>query len=115
MFTDNAGVRLHALDNERSDTTLPPVVVVPGMGESAEEYAWLLAELGDRHAVAVDVRGRGLSDAPEQGYRWEDHFGDVAAMIESLDLDRPVLVAFSAGRRTRWATRSPHRAASAAS
>ncbi|MEX1006807.1 MAG: alpha/beta hydrolase [Acidimicrobiia bacterium] len=97
MFADNAGVRIHALDNEVRDTTLPPVVVVPGMGESAEEYAWLLAELEDRRVVAIDVRGRGRSDAPEHGYRWEDHIGDIAAMIATLALDRPVLVAFSRG------------------
>jgi pimeloyl-ACP methyl ester carboxylesterase len=97
VFTKHEGVRIHALDNEVRDTTLPPVVVVPGMGESAEEYEWLLTELGDRRVVAVDVRGRGQSDAPERGYRWEDHIGDLAAMVESLALDRPVLVAFSRG------------------
>ena len=97
MFIDNAGVRIHALTNEVDDTTLPPVVVVPGMGESAEEYAWLLSELGNRRVVIVDVRGRGQSDAPEQGYRWEDHYGDLAAMVEACALDRPVFVAFSRG------------------
>ena len=84
MFADSAGVLIHALDNEARDSTLAPIVVVPGMGESAEEYAWLLAELGDRRVVAVDVRGRGRSDAPEHGYRWEDHIGDIAAMIAML-------------------------------
>jgi pimeloyl-ACP methyl ester carboxylesterase len=54
------------------------VVVVPGMGESAEEYAWLI-------------------DAPESGYRWEDHISDIGAVIAMLELDRPVLVAFSRG------------------
>jgi pimeloyl-ACP methyl ester carboxylesterase len=90
-------VRIHALDNDVHDTTLPPVVVVPGMGESAEEYAWLLDELGNRRVVAVDVRGRGLSDAPEHGYRWEDHYEDIAAMVRSRGLDKPILVAFSRG------------------
>jgi pimeloyl-ACP methyl ester carboxylesterase len=97
VYADNAGVRVHALDNSWPDTDLAPIVVVPGMGESAEEYAWLLDELGDRRVVAIDVRGRGRSDAPEHGYRWEDHIGDLAAMIEALALDRPVLVAFSRG------------------
>jgi pimeloyl-ACP methyl ester carboxylesterase len=97
VFTDNAGVRIHALDNEVDDTTLPPVVVVPGMGESAEEYAWLLDALGNRRVLIVDVRGRGQSDAPEQGYRWEDHYGDLAAMVAARALDRPILVAFSRG------------------
>lgn len=67
------------------------------MGESAEEYEWLLDALADRRAVAVDVRGRGGSDAPEQGYRWEDHVGDLRAAIDALTIDRPVLVAFSRG------------------
>ena len=97
MFTDNAGVRIHALDNGVDDTSVPPVVVVPGMGESAEEYAWLLTELGNRRVVIVDVRGRGQSDAPEQGYRWEDHYGDLAAMVAARALDPPVFVAFSRG------------------
>jgi pimeloyl-ACP methyl ester carboxylesterase len=97
VFVDNAGVRIHALDNGAAGGALPPVVVVPGMGESADEYAWLLDALGDRRVVAVDVRGRGRSDAPEQGYRWEDHYGDIAAAVDTLGLDRPILVAFSRG------------------
>jgi pimeloyl-ACP methyl ester carboxylesterase len=90
-------VRIHALDNGVDDTTVPPVVIVPGMGESAEEYAWLLDSLGRRRVVGIDVRGRGQSEAPESGYRWEDHYGDLAAMIAARELDRPILVAFSRG------------------
>jgi pimeloyl-ACP methyl ester carboxylesterase len=57
------------------------------------------------------VRGRGQSDAPERGYRWEDHIGDLAAMVESLGLDRPVLVAFSRGSSYAlgYALTEPHR------
>jgi pimeloyl-ACP methyl ester carboxylesterase len=97
VYTDNAGVRIHALDNGVDDTSVPPVVVVPGMGESAEEYAWLLTGLGKRRVVIVDVRGRGQSDAPAEGYRWEDHYGDLAAMVASCAVERPVFVAFSRG------------------
>jgi pimeloyl-ACP methyl ester carboxylesterase len=96
VFIDNAGVRLHALDNGRSSAS-PPVLVVPGMGEYADEYAWLLGHLGDRRVVAADLRGRGRSDAPPAGYAWEDHIGDLRAVIESLRLEPPVLVAFSRG------------------
>ncbi len=53
--------------------------------------------LADRRVVVVDVRGRGSSDAPERGYRWEDHIGDIAAVVDLLGLDRPILVAFSRG------------------
>ena len=67
------------------------------MGESAEEYTWLLDALDDRRVVAVDVRGRGRSDAPPRGYTWEDHVGDVASVIDAAGLERPVLVGFSRG------------------
>ena len=95
-FASNAGVRLHVLDNGRAAAS-PPVLVVPGMGESADEYAWLLDRLGDRRVAVIDVRGRGRSDAPQAGYTWEDHIGDLRAVVESTGLQSPVLVAFSRG------------------
>jgi pimeloyl-ACP methyl ester carboxylesterase len=97
VFVDNRGVRLHALDNDRHDAAGVPVLVVPGFAEHADEYRWLLDALGPRRVVVVDVRGRGRSDVPESGYTWEDHVGDVAAVVHDRRLDRPVLVAFSRG------------------
>jgi pimeloyl-ACP methyl ester carboxylesterase len=96
VYTDNGGVRIHALDNQR-DGTLVPALVVPGMGESADEFAWLLDALGDRRVLVVDVRGRGGSDAPEQGYTWADHYGDLLAAMAHAGIDRPVVIGFSRG------------------
>lgn len=95
-FVRNGTVRLHVLDSAR-DGRRTPVLVVPGMGEYADEYAWLLDRLGDRRVVVADVRGRGGSDVPESGYTWEDHIGDLRAVVASRGLDRPILVAFSRG------------------
>lgn len=105
VFVDNAGVRLHVLDNGRTSAA-PPVVVVPGFGECAQEYAWLLDRLTDRRVLAVDLRGRGRSDAPDAGYAWEDHVGDLAAIVDALELRQPALVAFSRGSSYASATRS---------
>ncbi|UGQ11890.1 alpha/beta hydrolase [Yinghuangia sp. ASG 101] len=106
-FVRNGGVRLRVLDSARADPARgggvagdggpAPVLVVPGMGEYADEYAWLADRLGDRRVVVADVRGRGGSDVPETGYTWEDHIGDLRAVVTSLGLDRPILVAFSRG------------------
>lgn len=96
VFAGNGGVRLHALDNGRVSAS-PPVLVVPGMGEHADEYAWLLDQLGDRRVLVADLRGRGRSDAPQAGYAWEDHIGDLRAVIESVKLEQLVLAAFSRG------------------
>ena len=96
VYTDNGGVRIHALDNQR-DGVLVPALVVPGMGESAEEFSWLLDRLGDRRVLVVDVRGRGQSDAPDRGYTWQDHYGDVLAAAAAAELDRPVVIGYSRG------------------
>jgi pimeloyl-ACP methyl ester carboxylesterase len=96
-FVDNDGVRIHALDSGRPGAPAPPVLVVPGMGEYADEYTWLLDALGERRVVIVDVRGRGRSDVPDTGYRWEDHIGDLRAVVEATGVDRPIVVAFSRG------------------
>jgi pimeloyl-ACP methyl ester carboxylesterase len=96
-FVDNGGVRLHVLDNRRTDASLPDVLAIPGMGEYADEYLWLLDALGDRRVVVVDVRGRGRSDVPDAGYTWEHHIGDLRAVVDALGLDRPIVVAFSRG------------------
>jgi pimeloyl-ACP methyl ester carboxylesterase len=97
VFFDNGGVRLHVLDNRRTDSLRPPVLAIPGMGEYADEYRWMLDALGDRRVAVVDVRGRGRSDVPDSGYTWEHHIGDVRAAVETLGLDRPIIVAFSRG------------------
>ena len=85
------------------------------MGEYADEYEWLLDALGDRRVVIVDVRGRGRSDVPDTGYRWEDHIGDLRAAVEQLDVDRPIVVAFSRGSSYAlgYALHLPDRAARA--
>lgn len=97
VFLHNDGVRLHVLDNQRVASNLPPVLAIPGMGEYADEYLWLLDALGDRRVIVLDVRGRGRSDVPETGYTWEHHISDVRAAVEALGLERPVVVAFSRG------------------
>lgn len=97
VFVDHDGLRLHVLDHDARCLASPPVLVVPGMGEYADEYRWMLEALGPRRVAVVDVRGRGGSDVPASGYTWEHHVGDVRAVVESLGLERPVIVAFSRG------------------
>jgi pimeloyl-ACP methyl ester carboxylesterase len=97
VFVQHGDVQLHALDNGRGDAPLPTVLAIPGMGEYADEYAWLLDALGDRRVVVVDVRGRGRSDVPEAGYTWEHHIADLRAVVDDLALDHPIVVAFSRG------------------
>lgn len=50
--------------------------------------------------VIPDCRGHGLSEAPETGYGIEDRAGDVAGIVNELDLNRPIIVGFSLGAET---------------
>ena len=76
-----------------------PVLLVHGGG--ADRTHWhavgpLLAT--DRHVVTFDQRGYGESDAPADGRRdLSAMAGDVLAVADSMQLDRPVLVGHSYG------------------
>jgi pimeloyl-ACP methyl ester carboxylesterase len=90
-------VWIHSLDNARRESRLAPVLILPGFGESAEEFAWLVRTLSDRRAIAVSLRGRGRSDAPVSGYTWEDHIADIEAVVHASGVGPPVLMGFSRG------------------
>jgi len=96
-WTRTGEVGLHYLDTMAGDPKLAPVLILPGFGERAEEYRWLMVALAGRRTVAMSARGRGQSDAPQTGYRWEDHIDDIEAVIEAAGLGPVVLVAFSRG------------------
>lgn len=76
-----------------------PFVLVHGLASNARTWdgvAMVLAALG-HPAVAVDLRGHGLSDGPDGGYDVATVASDVAALVARLDLDRPVVVGQSWG------------------
>ena len=54
--------------------------------------------------VIPDSRGHGLSEAPETGFGIEDRAGDTAGIIQSLQLDRPVLLGYALGAETAIGT-----------
>lgn len=47
--------------------------------------------------IAMDLRGRGLSDKPDTGYSLEHHVGDILALLDDLDIERVVLLGHSLG------------------
>lgn len=96
-WTRNGAVRIHYVDQEPSTPAgQTPLVVSPGVWEPAERAIPLFRSL-TRRAVAVSYRGRGRSDTPDTGYDLNDHVGDLAAVVESAQLGRFCLLAFSRG------------------
>jgi N-formylmaleamate deformylase len=54
----------------------------------------------DYDILLPDSRGHGFSDAPELGYGVDDRAADVVGLIQTLKLDRPVLIGHSMGGET---------------
>ena len=94
------GLQLHV--REWGEPDGPPVLFIHGWSQNhlcwAKQYESALAD--EFRLVAYDLRGHGMSEAPLEpehytdGKPWAD---DVAAIIDALHLDRPVLVGWSYG------------------
>jgi non-heme chloroperoxidase len=94
------GLRLHVREWGRVDG--PPIVLVHGWAQNhlcwAEQYESTLAD--EFRLVAYDLRGHGMSDAPADAGHYTDAglwADDLAAVIDHLGLERPVLVGWSYG------------------
>ena len=91
------GVRLSYLDYGEGD---PAVIIVPGITSPAATWDFVAVELADkRRVVVLDVRGRGYSDKPEEGYTLPSYAADVSALAEELSLEKPVVLGHSMGAR----------------
>lgn len=51
----------------------------------------------DHRILAMDLRGRGLSDKPPAGYSIETHCNDIRALLKNLGLKQAVLMGHSLG------------------
>ncbi|RCW50391.1 alpha/beta fold hydrolase [Paenibacillus prosopidis] len=85
----NQGVNIHYLDSiQLSDHQSAPIIICPGLSETAEEYEDLLTYLLPRRGIALSFRGRGRSDTPLTNYDLIDHIGDLEAVIKESELKR---------------------------
>lgn len=78
-----------------------PVVLLHGLSDYGMcwgRFPVFLAPIYD--VVLVDMRGHGMSDKPESGYRYEDMAADVLWVIRTLNLAKPVVIGHSMGAGT---------------
>jgi pimeloyl-ACP methyl ester carboxylesterase len=95
-FIDNNGVSIHALElNDSCDGI--PVVIVPGMGNAAENIAENIGALLTRRTIILSLRGRGMSDSPQTGWGLEDQASDIATVVEHFGFSRIALFGHSTG------------------
>jgi N-formylmaleamate deformylase len=92
------GISTHFL---RTGGRLPSAVLLHGlMGSGA---CWTPVARGleaELDVVMPDARGHGDSSAPLGGYRYDDLASDVVALIDHLQLSRPLLLGHSMGGMT---------------
>jgi pimeloyl-ACP methyl ester carboxylesterase len=76
-----------------------PIVLITGYRASMAEWnAYFLGELAKTHDVIIfDNRGIGQSKANGKDYRVEDLARDTAALIRTLNLNKPTVVGWSMG------------------
>ncbi|PKO12784.1 MAG: alpha/beta hydrolase [Chloroflexi bacterium HGW-Chloroflexi-10] len=89
------GQRIHYY---RTGGEKEPVVLLHGLSDYGLCWGRLPLFLEPIYdVVMVDLRGHGLSDKPEDGYRAEIMAQDVAETIRALNLIKPVVVGHSLG------------------
>jgi pimeloyl-ACP methyl ester carboxylesterase len=94
-YLERDGVKLYY---EETGTGEPAMLLVHGWTCNHTHWAAQVAHFSKRHrVVTVDLRGHGLSDAPQQEYTTEGFADDVAWVIQQLGLDRPIVCGHSMG------------------
>lgn len=95
-FVETNGIKLHYLDHAGDGPTL---VLMPGLTANGRSFdgivkAGLVPKL---RVLALDLRGRGLSDKPATGYSMEAHAADVVGLFDALGLEQVILGGHSFG------------------
>ena len=94
-FADLAAVRLYY---ERAGSGRPELLFVPGWCCDHTAFRPQFDHFAADHAVtAVDLRGVGKSDAPDEGYSIQQLADDMAAFCAAVGIERPVVVGHSLG------------------
>jgi len=75
-----------------------PILCIHGLTANFRFWDCLASALSPQHRViAMDLRGRGLSDKPNTGYSIDHHCKDILALMNDQGLERPVLMGHSLG------------------
>ena len=110
MIETRDGQRLFTIDQGAGDKGAGrPVVLIHGWTLSSAIWSLQIEALASQglRAIAYDRRGHGQSSKPDTGYDYETLAGDLATLLDKLDLTDVVLVghSMSAGEVVRYLAR----------
>ena len=94
-FITVRGLRHHVLtwgDTAHATPTRPPLVMLHGWMDVAASFQFVVDALpSERHVIAFDWRGFGLTDTPAGDTYWiPDYVGDLDGVLDLLLPDQPV-------------------------
>ena len=95
--TLNNELKIHYLENNNnSDVTL---LMIHGLSSSCFLWTPLIRELNKYkfNIYAIDLKGHGLSDKPEEGYSMKSLSEDVINFIEKMKLNNVIIIGQSMG------------------
>lgn len=97
--TVESGLSLRTLTWGEPHIGQPSLLLVHGLASNAHMWDGVGAALVERggHAIAVDLRGHGLSDRPDHGYGFDRIVEDLRLVITHHGVDRPLAVGQSWG------------------
>ena len=95
-FIHTNGIKLHYLEFEGKK---PTMILMHGLTANAHAFDGLIAAgLSPAfNVLAVDLRGRGETDAPETGYTMKEHAADIIGFMDALNIEKLILAGHSFG------------------
>jgi len=93
IFTNNIKINYYRTGGDK-----PPVVINHGAGDDGLCWTRVVQELeADYDVIMPDMRGHGKSDSGHGDYTTQQRVADLAGLINTLKLDRPVVGGHSMG------------------
>ncbi|HWP42261.1 MAG TPA: alpha/beta hydrolase [Blastocatellia bacterium] len=83
---------------EQGDPAGVPLLLLHGVTDSCRSFEIVLPHLDNSiHAFALTQRGHGDASRPESGYRFSNFAADVAAFMDSVEIEGAVIAGHSMG------------------
>jgi pimeloyl-ACP methyl ester carboxylesterase len=104
-YVEAGGLRLHAVIGGEG----PPLLLVHGWPQTWYQYRLVMPALArDFEVIAVDQRGIGLSDKPQDGYDIGTQANDLVALMDALGHQRFAMAGFDTGMFIAYALAADH-------
>jgi pimeloyl-ACP methyl ester carboxylesterase len=104
-----AGGRLATFALGADPKVAPPVLAIHGITSTSRTWLAIARALGDRASlIALDLRGRGASNALPPPFGIDAHVRDVIAVLDHYGLDRAVITGHSLGAYIAAALATAH-------